>query len=158
MDIVKEHSALAVVIVKEKSQARVLMLKSKYGGWVFPKGHVESGESEEMAARRECKEESGVDIDNAKCHGKINEYDIVFDHHHVHTSKEAFRARCGGDAIRKTISVYCFELEGTKTICYESGFVGAGWISEIEAFRYLTHEENKISLQRALTLVKGSSV
>lgn len=155
MDLVEEHSALAIVIVKEKSQARVLMLKSKHSGWVFPKGHLESNESEEAAARRECKEESGVDISKAKCYGKVNEYDIVFDYHHVHATKQEFRARCGGDAIKKTISAYCFELEAKQTVIYEDGFIGGGWISEIEAFRYLTHEENKVSLQRALNLVKG---
>jgi len=39
---------------------RVLVLKNWKGVWVFPKGHVELGESREEAALREVFEESGV--------------------------------------------------------------------------------------------------
>ncbi len=39
---------------------RVLVLKNLKGAWVFPKGHVELGESHEQAALREVLEESGV--------------------------------------------------------------------------------------------------
>ena len=39
---------------------RVLMLKYPGGYWGFPKGHVERGETEEEALRREVEEETGV--------------------------------------------------------------------------------------------------
>ncbi len=39
---------------------RVLVLKNLKGAWVFPKGHVELGESHEQAALREVQEESGL--------------------------------------------------------------------------------------------------
>jgi len=39
---------------------KVLVLRNHKGGWVFPKGHVELGESHEQAALREVLEESGV--------------------------------------------------------------------------------------------------
>ena len=157
MDLVEEHSALAVVIIKEKSQAKVLMLKHKRG-WVFPKGHVEAGETEEQAARRECKEETGVNIDNAKCYGKVNEYVVVFDAQKLGVSKKAFRSRCGGDVISKTISAYCFELEAKQTIIAEEGFICGSWMGEIEAFKYLYHEDNKVTLMRSLNLVKGTGI
>lgn len=39
---------------------KVLVLKNLKGVWVFPKGHVELGESHEQAALREVLEESGL--------------------------------------------------------------------------------------------------
>src|SRR5690606_22715525 len=39
---------------------RVLVLKHATGSWVFPKGHLERGESELQAAIREVEEEAGV--------------------------------------------------------------------------------------------------
>lgn len=39
----------------------VLLLRHASGHWVFPKGHVEAGETEIEAALREVREESGVE-------------------------------------------------------------------------------------------------
>lgn len=39
---------------------KVLVLRNLKGAWVFPKGHVELGESHEQAALREVLEESGL--------------------------------------------------------------------------------------------------
>ncbi len=51
------------VVVKGEGRAlRVLVIRSSDGArWVFPKGHVEPGESAEQAATREVREEAGVD-------------------------------------------------------------------------------------------------
>jgi 8-oxo-dGTP pyrophosphatase MutT (NUDIX family) len=38
----------------------VLLIRDRYGRWTFPKGHVEPGETDEEAARREVEEETGV--------------------------------------------------------------------------------------------------
>jgi len=39
---------------------QVLILQYKDGTWTFPKGHLEAGETEEIAAVREVLEEAGV--------------------------------------------------------------------------------------------------
>ncbi len=39
---------------------QLLILKRFNGVWLFPKGHIESGETPEMAALREVREESGL--------------------------------------------------------------------------------------------------
>lgn len=41
----------------------VLMLRHASGHWVFPKGHVEAGETEIEAALREVREEAGVEAE-----------------------------------------------------------------------------------------------
>ncbi len=51
-----------VVVKGDGRDLRVLVIRSSDGGrWVFPKGHVEPGESTEEAATREVREEAGVD-------------------------------------------------------------------------------------------------
>ncbi len=42
------------------SEGAVLLLRHASGHWVFPKGHVEAGESEMAAAVREVLEEAGI--------------------------------------------------------------------------------------------------
>ncbi len=51
------------VVVRRKGQGvRVLIIKSSSGiRWLFPKGHVEAGETGEQAAMREVREEAGVE-------------------------------------------------------------------------------------------------
>jgi len=56
----QEFSAGVVVFRKEDSRRIYLLLHYEEGHWDFPKGHIEKGESEEQAARRECVEETGI--------------------------------------------------------------------------------------------------
>jgi len=53
----------AIVIRRAKSGPLVLLVTAKRnpGHWIFPKGHIESGESARQAALREAHEEAGVE-------------------------------------------------------------------------------------------------
>lgn len=55
--MINEVSAGGVVI----RQGLVLVIQNRFGEWVFPKGHLEAGETAEEAALREVWEETGVD-------------------------------------------------------------------------------------------------
>jgi len=51
-----------VVIKRQRGRSRVLIVRSSDGlHWLFPKGHVEAGETAKQAAVREIREEAGVD-------------------------------------------------------------------------------------------------
>lgn len=59
-----EKSCGAVIFRRHSGNIEYLLIKNKKGGnWGFPKGHVESGESEADTARREVFEETGLNID-----------------------------------------------------------------------------------------------
>jgi 8-oxo-dGTP pyrophosphatase MutT (NUDIX family) len=55
------RQAGGVVVRREGRRLRVLLVRSSDGSsWLFPKGHVEAGETEREAAARETREEAGV--------------------------------------------------------------------------------------------------
>ena len=58
-----EKSCGAIVYRKYHGNTEILLVRSiKSGHWSFPKGHVEDGETEVETARREIKEETGLDV------------------------------------------------------------------------------------------------
>lgn len=92
----KEHSAGGIVFREDSGQVVVLVTQSSaHDGWIFPKGHLERGETASDAALREVKEETGVDA-------RIVE--------RVGTIRYAFRVR--GRQIAKTALFYLMEYVG----------------------------------------------
>jgi 8-oxo-dGTP pyrophosphatase MutT (NUDIX family) len=58
------QKAGGLVVRRQDGQVFVaLVYREKKGDWTFPKGHLESGEGFESAARREIFEECGVEVD-----------------------------------------------------------------------------------------------
>jgi 8-oxo-dGTP pyrophosphatase MutT (NUDIX family) len=56
------HQSGAIVVRLDGTEPQVLLVTAKRNprNWIFPKGHIEKGESAEAAALREAKEEAGV--------------------------------------------------------------------------------------------------
>jgi len=59
----KEKSCGAVVYKKEKGELKFLLVYQSNGHYSFPKGHVESNETEIETALREIKEETNLDVE-----------------------------------------------------------------------------------------------
>jgi 8-oxo-dGTP diphosphatase len=56
-----EFSAGGIVFKKTPKHTYILIAKhSGHHGWIFPKGHINRGETKEQAALREVKEETGI--------------------------------------------------------------------------------------------------
>ncbi|MDD5043430.1 MAG: sugar phosphate nucleotidyltransferase [Patescibacteria group bacterium] len=56
----KEYSAGAVIFRKANSRRKYLLLYSTNGYWSLPRGHIEKGETDVVAAKREIQEETGL--------------------------------------------------------------------------------------------------
>lgn len=62
-----EKSCGAVVYINLKGDIKYLLVKNKNGRcWSFPKGHIEINENEKQTAKREIKEETGLDVEIKK--------------------------------------------------------------------------------------------
>lgn len=58
-----KKSCGGIVYRKFHGNTEILLIKHiKSGYWSFPKGHVENSETEEETAKREIKEETGIDV------------------------------------------------------------------------------------------------
>jgi 8-oxo-dGTP pyrophosphatase MutT (NUDIX family) len=57
-----EKSCGAVVFCQKENSIKYLLVCEHGGYWVFPKGHMEEGETEHETALREIKEETGLDV------------------------------------------------------------------------------------------------
>ena len=55
-----EYSCGAIVFTRRAGQLLYVIVQEQGGAYSFPKGHMESGETEEQTARREIFEETGL--------------------------------------------------------------------------------------------------
>ena len=132
------HTAAGgVVVASDKRGMRIALIKSKYGDWVLPKGHVEKGESFEGAAAREITEELGIDGSLCLIHKlQVVRYSFVGD---------------GGAKQQKAVHYYLFVLKGRCKLQPEKaeGITSARWFgydTALVKLRYPADQESvKIS-------------
>jgi ADP-ribose pyrophosphatase YjhB (NUDIX family) len=94
------------VVVQDERGRVLLMRRNGEGTWGLPGGGVEAGETWEQAARRECREETGWDID---LHGLLGIYSDPATQMHrypdgrlVHSSASSFSGRRGTSSEHRT--------------------------------------------------------
>ncbi len=58
-----ETSCGAVVFTFQSGELRYLLIQSTEGVWGFPKGHMETDETEKQTALREIREETGLSVE-----------------------------------------------------------------------------------------------
>lgn len=117
LQMIEELSAGAVVFHQDpaKGGRRYLVLNYPAGHWDFPKGAVEKGETEQEAARREIREETGLKVETfiADFRKKI-EYRYRRSEGLSHKQVIFFLARADRDDVKIS-----FEHSGFEWLTYE---------------------------------------
>lgn len=137
---VEEHSAGGVIFRRSAEGPLYLVIRDSYRNWGFPKGHVEEGESEVDAARREVGEETG--LDHLVYRAPALEIDWFF--------------RFRGRLIHKTCAFFVFESpDGEAAPQIEEGISACRWLPFDEALRVLSYANAREVLRVAGAHVTG---
>ena len=131
----QQYAAGGVVVKKDEEYFKVLLIEDKYGHWIWPKGHIEEGESKEETALREISEETGLkDLDILKELG-LQQY--CFE---------------GGDKkIFKTVHIFLVEVLSEEPIFVQVEEIKeAKWFSPKEALEKIEYEGSKVLLEKGI--------
>jgi 8-oxo-dGTP pyrophosphatase MutT (NUDIX family) len=130
--VARVNQAGAVAVRGRGSKAKVLLVAAKKspGQWIFPKGHIEPGETPEEAAVRELREEAGVE-------GRIVK----------RLGESSFRSG------KEDVTVAYFLVRFVKTVP-PSERRKAEWHSFRDAWRLLTFDDARSLLDEAETIVQ----
>ena len=112
MEILRTRSAGGIVLGDHGTIALVMSTNSK--SWLFPKGHIDPGETDEEAARREIREEAGLD-------------DLEFLDDLGEFTRPRF-ALDGGAPEEKTIKMFLFAAHPHATLTPSMEIEKAEWV------------------------------
>ncbi len=140
-DSIDAHSAGGVVLRGEGAELRVVVMRSRYGTWVLPKGGIEEGETPEQAAAREVAEEVGLTgLELGPSLG---------------TTEHEFDLR--GRHYRKRVDWFAFlaPAHAQPRPDPAHGSLDAGWFTRSQALRLLAHADQRRMLRRAVRAIAG---
>jgi 8-oxo-dGTP pyrophosphatase MutT (NUDIX family) len=131
----QELSAGGVVVRGDEVVVIVPTRRAADGSRVLalPKGHVDPGETAVQAARREVREETGIEAEPR---------------HELGSSRYWYRR--GGRTIAKEVTFFLFEYAGGSTDDHDDEVEDARWLSLADAERELTYvaEREMVTLAR----------
>jgi 8-oxo-dGTP pyrophosphatase MutT (NUDIX family) len=129
--MIEELSCGGIVFYKDNNKIKYILIKHKLGKhWGFPKGHIEEGETEEIAALREIKEETDIDS-------------III---------EGFKEKTKYNPIKKISKTVIFFLTKTNSLYFKpqkKEIDECRWASYEEALKLLTYKNQKELLKKA---------
>jgi 8-oxo-dGTP pyrophosphatase MutT (NUDIX family) len=130
------------VVINSKKQVAVV---SQHGNsWSLPKGHVDPGEDEIEAAKREIYEEAGIALDKLKVVKYLGEYQ---------------RYRIGKDpkvddkTSLKTIKIYLFKTNQKNLNPVDPANPEARWVEIDDVSALLTHSKDKEFFEKVKKMI-----
>lgn len=130
----EETSAGGIVVYRNGSGVRYLVIRDSYGNWGFPKGHVEAGETLEQTAVREVREETG--LTKLRVCAQLTPVDWQFSFN--------------GERIHKTCHFFLMEAaDDSTTPQSDEGISACEWKSFEDAERTVTYENARAALRAA---------
>lgn len=128
-----EKSCGAIIYHVKDNQMYFLLVKNTKGKhWGFPKGHIEVGETEEQTAKREVKEETGLDVTILRGFRKKSYY------------------RPFGK-IRKKVVIFLAKAKGNKVKIQDSEIECYKWAKTSEVLKYLRYPNDISMFKSALS-------
>lgn len=128
MNLKKEKSCGCIIVNNKKV---LLIYEKNRNFWGFPKGHMEAGETEIDTAKREVKEEVGMEVD-------------------IDTSKRYELNYIIDNEIDKTSVFYLATTENSKITKQQSEVELAKWCSFEETLDMLTFDDWKEMFKKVL--------
>ncbi len=134
----QEISCGGVVFRRFADGPKYLLILDGHGNWGFPKGHEETGESAEQAARREIQEETGLTA-------------LIL---HAALPTLGWTFRSGRTPVRKRCNYFLFECAVGETCPQrDEGITRCVWFSYQDATQNLTFANASELLEEAAAIV-----
>jgi 8-oxo-dGTP pyrophosphatase MutT (NUDIX family) len=135
MDIKLHTLSAGGVVIRNKEV--LLIYSALSNSYAFPKGTIDEGETKDVTAIREVKEETGYDVEILDF---LGDYTYDFDYK-------------DGNRYRKTVTYYLMNLTNSNkpqaNLQENEDFVNV-WTSVEQAYEVLTYADSKEALRRAL--------
>ena len=138
----REISAGVVLFRRENNKVLYLLLKYGWGHWGFIKGHIEPGEKEIDAARREAKEEAGIE-----------DLEFIFGFR----EKIEYTYTLRGEKRHKTVYYYLAETKQSEVkLSYEH--TDYAWLPYEKALKRITYDNDREVLKKAHAYLKALGI
>lgn len=132
--MIKEFSAGISIYFEQKKKREYLLLHYQSGHWDFPKGHIEKGESKQVAALRELYEETGLEAEI------LPDFEESFSYfHHLPKTKE----------LAHKIVYFFVGKSLSKEITLSHEHIGFAWLPYKQAMEKLTYDNAREVLKKA---------
>ena len=128
--MILEKSCGAILFREEEGERKYLLLTSTRGHTTLCKGHVEGNETEQETARREIREETGLEVEFVENFRYVISY-------------SPYRG-CTKDVV-----YFLARVVGGDLVCQLSEVSGAEYLPFEEAMERLTHESDRQTLSLA---------
>lgn len=127
----REISAGIIPVYKKPSEPLFLIIKQRKGHWGFPKGHLESNEDTLSAAKREVKEEVGIQ-------------EISIEKGISHT--ERYLIEKDGKKIQKKVTYFLGVVKSRRVYLQKEEVIDYKWLPYKQALARATFEGSKNAL------------